>query len=97
MDRLVLYSNADARHRSPPDGNPPASHVMLIDEAQTLDLRALARAPADERHRQVDAEIRRAVDRITARVLLDLQPPVPKAVRPQTRNAGAIAPRSALR
>lgn len=74
MDRVVLYSNARARHRNPPDGVPLEPYVWVLDESPALDLRALAKLPPDERRRRVEAELERAVTVISHRILQDVRP-----------------------
>ena len=72
MDRILLYSNAAARHRTEPYGRPLQTYVLPVDQSPVLNLRALRRLPPERRRARVEAELDRAVAVLSERILSDL-------------------------
>ena len=74
-DCVLLYSNAAARHRIEPYGQPLPPYVLPVDQAAVLNLRSLARMPAAERRARVEAELGRAVAALSQQITRQLPPP----------------------
>ena len=69
MDRILLYSNPAARHRTEPYGAPVQPYVLPIDESPVLNLRSLGRLAPQDRRRAVEAELARAVATLSDRIV----------------------------
>ena len=107
MDRVLLYSNEAARHRTAPYGTPLPPYVLPIDEAPVLNLHALRRKPVAARRKAIDAEMDRAVAVLSRHILADLHgAPAPSGFDaslrrwrhgdgPDTPNARTITSRNA--